>query len=413
MDAAPGQTTEARADLPLAGMRVIAVEQYGAGPFGTMHLADLGAEVIKIEQPDTGGPMPGDNARHSDTRKLGKNDSQFFQSFNRNKKSVALDLKQDAGQEAFRRLVAGADAVLNNLRGDIPAKLGVDYAALSAVKPAIVCVHVSGYGRSGDRARWPAYDYLLQAEAGFMSVTGEPDGVPTRMGLSMVDYATGITAALALVSAVMGARATGRGRDFDVTLYDTAMHLLTYPAAWWLNAGYETARRPRSGHPHIVPCEVYPTADGEVIVMCVKPKFWELLAEELGLAALIDDPRFKTNADRFENRDALAAEMDAAFRKATTADWLARLSGKVPVSPVRSLGDALDNDFFVSRGGAQSVPHPHAPDMRLVANPIRPEGKVLPARAGPALGADTDACLRDAGYDEDEIARLHAEKVVS
>ena len=399
--------------LPLAGLRVVSVEQYGAGPFGTMQLADLGAEVIKIEPPDTGGPMPGDSSRHTGAHRLGENDSQFFQAHNRNKRSLALDLKSEAGREAFEKLVATADAVLNNLRGDQPGKLRIDHASLKSIKPDIVCVHLSGYGRAGERARWPAYDYLLQAEAGFLAMTGEPDGPPTRMGLSIVDYTTGVTAALALVSAVMGARATGTGRDMDVSLYDTAMGLLTYPAAWVMNAGVDVPRRPRSGHPSHVPCELFPAADGEIFVMCVLPKFWEAFATEIGLAGLIEDERFRTPKDRLANREALVALIDPAMREATVGAWMDRLKGRVPVAPVNDLHAALANPFFTGRGGAQEVAHPEKPDLALVANAIRPDGRVLPARPGPGLGADTDAILTELGYDEDAVAAMRRAGAVS
>ena len=218
---------------PLAGVRVIAVEVYGAGPFGTAHLADLGADVIKIEQRAGGG----DVSRAVGPYFLGEDDSHFFQSLNRNKKSLSLDLKHPRGQEIFRKLIGTADGLMGNLRGDQPEKLGLTYEMLSRVNPKIVCAHLSAYGRDGARKGWPGYDYLMQAEAGYLTVTGEPDGPPARMGLSVVDYATGTTCALALLAGILDARRTGKGRDIDVSLYDVAMHQLNYPAAWYLNEG--------------------------------------------------------------------------------------------------------------------------------------------------------------------------------
>ena len=179
--------------LPLSGMCVIAIEQYGAGPYGTMQLADLGAEVIKIENPSDGGDM----GRRVGPYFLSPDDSHFFESFNRNKQSVTLDLKKDGAREVLHALVRRADGVLNNLRGDLPDALGLTYAALREVNPRIVCAHLSAYGRSGPRASWPGYDYLMQAEAGYLSLTGEPDGPPSRMGLSIVDMMTGLFAAFA------------------------------------------------------------------------------------------------------------------------------------------------------------------------------------------------------------------------
>jgi crotonobetainyl-CoA:carnitine CoA-transferase CaiB-like acyl-CoA transferase len=181
--------------LPLEGIRIIAVEQYGAGPYGSMYLADLGAEVIKIENHATGGDVSRANGPYF----LGNEDSEFFQTFNANKKSFALDLKAPGGRAVFERLVANSDAVLNNLRGDQPKKLGLDFLTLSKIKPSIVCAHLSAYGRDNDRTDWPGYDYLMQAEAGFCMLTGEPDGPPARFGLSVVDFMTGMTMSIAML----------------------------------------------------------------------------------------------------------------------------------------------------------------------------------------------------------------------
>jgi len=241
-------------DPPLKGIRILSIEQYGAGPYASMYMADMGAEVIKIESPATNG----DNSRASGPHFLGDNDSHFFQTFNLGKKSLSLDLRHPRGKGVLNRLVGDADAVLNNLRGDLPGKLGLTYADLCTFNPRIVCTHLSGYGRTGQRANWPAYDYLMQAEAGYLALTGEPNSPMTRMGLSMVDYLSGITTAFALTAALVGALRNGKGRDVDVTLYDVAMHQLTYPATWYLNEGDVVTRRPRSGHPYVVPCASFP-----------------------------------------------------------------------------------------------------------------------------------------------------------
>ncbi|MBI2319440.1 MAG: CoA transferase, partial [Betaproteobacteria bacterium] len=260
--------------LPLAGVRVLAVEQYGAGPWGTLYLADLGAEVIKIENLAEGG----DFGREVGPHFFAPGDSQFFQTFNRNKRSIGLDLKKPEGKRIFLGLVRSADGVLDNLRGDLPARLGIDYPALKEANPRIVCAHLSAYGREGSRANWPGYDYLMQAEAGFLSVTGEPDGPPARFGLSMVDLVTGLTAAFALLSGILGARASGTGGDLDVSLFDTALHNLNYLGTWYLNAGTVTGREPRGSHPSLTPSQLYRTQDGWIFVMCNKDKFWPVLA---------------------------------------------------------------------------------------------------------------------------------------
>jgi len=398
-----------RRAAPLAGMRILAVEQYGAGPFGTSYLADLGAEVIKIENPAEGG----DVGRHVGPHFFGPEDSHFFQTFNRNKRSLTLDLKQPEGLRVFQRLVTRADAVLDNLRGDLPARLGITYDALKAFNPRIVCTHLSAYGREGSRAAWPGYDYLMQAEAGHMMLTGEPDGPPTRYGLSIVDLMTGLVAAFGLLAAVCSARTTGIGSDVDTSLFDVAIHNLNYPGTWYLNAGATTARVPRSGHPSLVPSQLYRTEDGWIFVMCNKEKFWPLLCNALGREDWATDPRFRTFKDRLEHRDILTSLLDSAFMAASTEKWIDKLSGTVPVAPVLDIDAALGSAFVHERGGVQDFERPDGNAARLLANPIRIPGTELPARAAPALGADNLQLLHEVGFSDAEIDSLRDRKVIS
>ncbi|MBL8358951.1 MAG: CoA transferase [Rubrivivax sp.] len=397
--------------LPLQGLRILTAEQYGAGPYGSMLLADLGAEVIKIEHPRDGGDVSratgpfllGDDPAHPD--------STFFQTFNRNKKSLTLELKSPRGREVFRRLVAGCDAVMNNLRGDQPAKLGLTYDALADVKPSIVCVHLSAYGRDNERANWPGYDYLMQAECGYLHLTGEPDGPPTRMGLSMVDFMTGTTTAMALLAGVLGATRGGRGCDIDISLFDVALTQLSYPASWLLNAGYEVQRLPRSAHPTTVPCQLVRTADGWMFVMCMTPKFWKALCEGLDRTAWLADARFATPDTRREHRESLTVLLDEAFGAQPTRHWMERFAGRLPVAPVLDLPQALANPYVQRVGMVRPLPHPAAPDLRMLASPVRLNGERLPGRGCSALGDDTDDILLRAGYSEDERARLREEGV--
>jgi crotonobetainyl-CoA:carnitine CoA-transferase CaiB-like acyl-CoA transferase len=390
--------------LPLEGVRVLALEVYGAGPFGSAHLADLGAEVIKIEQREVG-----DVSRAVGPYFLGEGDSHFFQALNRNKKSLSLDLKHAKGREILHRLAATADGLMSNLRGDQPEKLGVTYRDLASANPKIVCAHLSAYGRDGARKSWPGYDYLMQAEAGYLSVTGEPDGPPARMGLSIVDYATGTTCALALLAGILEARRTGKGRDLDVSLYDVAMHMLNYPAAWYLNENLQTKREPRSAHPFIVPSQLYRTQDGWIFIMAQTQRFWELLCDKLGRPDLKGD--FRDYAARRERRDELTKILDGEFGKQSTAAWLEELQGSVPCGPVYDMAKALENPYFLERGGVQVFDHPDKPGFKLVASPFR-IGEPLPARPAPKLGEHTDALLSEIGYDETEIARLKASGAV-
>jgi crotonobetainyl-CoA:carnitine CoA-transferase CaiB-like acyl-CoA transferase len=391
---------------PLHGVRIVAVEVYGAGPFGTAHLADLGAEVIKIEQ-RTGG----DVSRAVGPYFLGADDSEFFQALNRNKKSLTLDLKHPLGREVLLRLAATADGLMGNLRGDQPEKLGITYRELCKANARIVCAHLSAYGRDGARKGWPGYDYLMQAEAGYLSVTGEPDGPPARMGLSVVDYSTGTTCALALLAGILEARRTGTGRDIDVSLYDVAMHQLNYPAAWNLNEGLVTGRAPRSAHPYITPSQLFRTADGWIFIMAQTQRFWELLCETLGRRDLAVQAGFKDMDSRFRHRDELTRILDVEFSKEKTEYWLENLGGAVPCGPVYDMAQALENPYFLERGGVQVLDHPDKPGLKLVASPFR-TGEALPDRPAPKLGQHTDAILEALGYSIQDIQRLKQARAV-
>ncbi|WBH18010.1 CaiB/BaiF CoA transferase family protein [Sphingomonas radiodurans] len=393
--------------LPLAGYRILSAEQYGAAPYGTMFLAQLGADVVKIES-----PAFGDTARAVGPHFLRPNESLFFQTFNLNKRSITLDLKSAAGQEVFRRLAARSHAVANNQRGDLPAKLGLTYDALKDVNPAIVCAHLSAYGRGNSREKWPGYDYLMQAEAGFLSLTGEPDGPPTRFGLSMVDFMTGTMMSVGLLAALLSAKDTGLGRDVDVDLLSAALHQTTYPAMWYMNEGDVVTRTPRSSHPSVTPSQLFRTADGWIFVMAQLPKFWTVLLDRIGQSDLATDPRFAAPADRTANRDALTNELDAVFSKQPTAFWLDALQGQMPVAPVHGLDGALDSPFLAETGMVDEVSHNDRAAMKVLANPISLDGARLPNRAAPLLGADTDAVLAEAGFDTDEIATLRRDGIV-
>ena len=394
--------------LPLTGLKLITIEQYGAAPFGTMYLADLGAEVIKIENHHSGGEMGRHVVPYSED-----GDSLFFQTFSCNKKCLALDLKTPAGQEILGRIVAGADALINNLRGDLPAKLGLDYAALGAIKPEFVCVHLSAYGRNNERAGWPGLDYVMQAEAGYLSMTGEPDGPPTRMGLSIVDFMAGLTAALALVSGVMGARQSGTGQDYDASLFDVAMANLSYPATWHLNEGFEPRRVPRSGHPSLVPSEMYETSDGWIFIMTNKTNFWPRLCHALEKPQWIDDPCMESFQARLDNREEVVRRLQSVFLTRSTDDWLERLHGQLPCAPVNDVKAALASDFAAAQQSVQSVPHSVRGEVRMVRQPILIDGEVAPRRAARALGADTAEILAEAGYSKAEIAALEAADVIA
>ncbi len=324
--------------LALEGLRILAVSQFGAGPYGTMMLADLGAEVIKIEDPSTGG----DVARSVPPYRI-KDDSLYFQSFNRNKRSLLLNLGDPRGKAVFHRLVKISDAVFNNLRGDVPARLGLTYEALRQHNPAIVCCSLSSFGRHGPRASEPGYDPLMQASAGYMSLTGEPDGPPAKCGVSVVDFAGGFAAAFGLMVGIFSSRKTGAGCDVDVSLADTSVSMLNYLAIWYLNRGLEPVRNSASAHSVLVPGQTFRTRDGYLAIFCAKEKFWTALCKATGRDDLLNDPRFNGFDQRHKHRETLIPILEKMFAGKGTAEWLAVLTGKVPCAPVRSVAEALDD----------------------------------------------------------------------
>jgi succinate---hydroxymethylglutarate CoA-transferase len=395
--------------FPLEGVRIVSVEQYGAGPFGTLHLADLGAEVIKIENAAEGGDV-GRFVRHPDDP-LAAGDSLFHQAFNRNKRSITLNLKHPKGRALYHRLVATADVAFNNLRGDLPDKLGLTYEALKAVNERIVCVHLSAYGRANERAGWPGYDYLMQAECGYLSVTGEPDGPPSRLGLSMVDLSSGLQAAIAMLAGIVGARASGKGGDYDISLFDAAIANLAYVGAWYLTVGVNTGRAMRSAHPSLTPSQLYRTRDGWIFIMCNKEKFWPALCAAIDRSVLAPDPDFASFAARLRNRDRLTELLDAALSEHTTVEWLGRFAGTVPAAPVNDIAGALDAPFTRASGQIVSYDAPDGTTVTTTGPAIRLPGAAPLTRAAPSLAGDLDAVMTELGVDAAELDALKAEGV--
>ena len=393
---------------PLDGLRILAVSQFGAGPFGTQMLADLGADIIKIEDPGVGG----DSARYVPPFQ-GEADSPYFQSFNRGKRSVSLNLRHPDGQAVLHDLVRVSDAVFNNARGDLPDKLGLTYDVLKEINPRVVCCSLTGYGRTGPRAAEPAFDYLVQGYAGYMAVTGEPDGPPGKCGVSVIDFAGGYAAMVGLMVGLFDAQRTGVGRDVDISLLDTAVSMLSYFAVWTLNRDWIAERTRSSAHQTIVPAQNFPTRDGWIVIFCNKDKFWRDLVETLGAPELAEDARFRTFADRFANKDALLPLLQARFATRTTSEWLDRLRGRVPCAPVNDVRQALADPQVLARDMIVEVEHPDFGPLREVRSPVRTEGEIRhPARA-PRLGEHTDQILREIlSYSDGTIARLRETGVI-
>lgn len=364
---------------PLTGKRILEVGHMLAGPYCGMLLADLGAEVIKIEGPE------GDIARRISPHYLGGHNA-YFASLNRNKKSVVLDLKSAEGQAALRGLAGTADALLTNLRPSAIKSLGLTYASLKDVNPKIICVALTGYGLEGPFAESPAYDYVIQALTGVMMLTGDPDGPPVKPGFSTVDNSAGIMGALALSAKLV----EGRGGQVDVSMHDTMISQLNYLASMYLNADEAADRIPGGGHPYIVPAQMFATKAGYVVLFITHDKFWRLFADALAEPDWLTDPRFATMKARSENRDVVVKAIADRMQGRDAADWVERLAplGLV-VAAVQDLPSALDGALVASREMIVDIPV-RDEALRLVANPIRIEGERTVYTPPPCLGEHAD-----------------------
>ena len=389
--------------LPLEGLRILAFSQVGAGPLGTMTLADLGAEVIKIEDPGT----KGDIGRYVAPYAIEK-DSLLFQTFNRNKLCMTLNLRVPEAREVFHDLVKISDVVFCTARGDQPEKLGWDYESLKGINPKIVCASLTGYGRTGPRAKEPGFDYILQGMAGWMDITGEPDGPPTKSGLSLVDCSAGLVAALAIMVGLHSAQKNGVGCDIDLSLYDIAVSLLNYPAVWHLNKGFKPKRVADSGHPGIVPCQNFKTKDGYVVVMCYSQKFWENLCEALDRKDLAEDERFISLTNRYENKAALMPDLKEIFLQKNSEEWLKILkTHDVPAGPVNTIEEVFKEPQLSAREMLIDVEHPVFGTLKELASPIKIKGVTQRKEPAAGLGENTDDILKTVlKYEDRKIEAL-------
>lgn len=393
---------------PLADVTIIALEQYGAGPFGSLHLADLGADVIKIEDPRVGG----DVGRYVPPFQNGEN-SLFFETFNRNKRSLSLDISNPAGRTVFEDLVRHADVVYSNLRGDIPARLGIRYDDLKHLNPAIVCCALTGFGMTGPRSAQPGYDYILQGLAGWMDLTGEPGGVPEKTGLSLVDYSGGYVAALSLLAALHAARRDGVGTDCDVSLYDTAISLLNYVATWTLTGDYTPARTKHSAHPSLVPFQNFETADSWIIVGCAKEKFWQRFVDILDVEQLRDEHRFGSFTLRSENREEVLELIQERLVQKSTHEWLNLFGAAgVPCAPVCTVREALTDPQIAARQLIVTTDHSVFGTISQLASPVRvgpPGADQGDYRRAPCRNEDSAYILGEvAGYGTKRILDLES-----
>jgi len=360
---------------PLAGVRVIEVGHMLMGPYCGMLLADLGAEVIKIEAPE------GDIARRVSPHRIGPHNA-YFASLNRSKKSVVLDLQSDQGQRALGELAATARALVTNLRPSAIRKLRLTYDALKRWNPRLVCVALTGYGLDSPFSERPAYDYVIQALTGVMALTGDPQAPPTKAGYSAVDNSAGIMGAVGLLAKLV----EGQGGQVDIAMYDVMLSQLNYLAGAWLNAGEPAARYPRSAHPYVVPAQIFPTRDGWLVLFISHDDFWRRFAGEAGHPEWISDARFATMEARRENRDLVLSAVGEALAADTAERWCERLAPLgVVVAPVETLEKALASEQTRARRMAIEIETPHG-TLRAVGNPIKISGVQDEFSAPPLLG---------------------------
>ncbi|MFZ5510167.1 MAG: CaiB/BaiF CoA transferase family protein [Pseudomonadota bacterium] len=369
-------------NLPLTGVRIIEVGHMLMGPYCGMLLADLGAEVIKVEPPE------GDIGRSISPHRIGPHNA-YFASLNRSKRSVVLDLASERGQEDLGRLAQGARGLVTNLRPAAIRKLGLTYENLKRWNPDIVCVALTGYGLDSPYAERPAYDYVIQALTGVMALTGDPEGPPTKTGYSAVDNSAGIMGAVGLLAKLV----EGKGGQVDIAMYDVMLSQLNYLAGAWLNAGERARRYPRSAHPYIVPAQIFPTRDGWLTLFITHDDFWRRFCREVGRPEWMDDARLATMAARRDNRGLVLDLVGQVLATDTTERWVARLAPLgVVVAGVESLEAALASEHTRARGMIAEIATPDGV-IRAVGNPIKLTGAEDQFGPPPQLGEHNAALL--------------------
>lgn len=400
---------------PLTGLRVLDLTRVLAGPWSTQIFADFGAEVIKIERPGLGDETRAAGPPFLKT-KCGEDttDSAYFLSANRGKKSVAINIASPEGQELIRKLALASDVMIENYMVGKLADYGLDYERVHALNPRLVYCSITGFGQTGRYRERPGYDFVFQAMGGMMSITGEPDGMPQKVGVAFSDLMTGMYATVSILAALTHREKTGFGQHIDLALLDVQVAALAN-----MNMNYLISRRiPKrmgNAHANLVPYQVFSCADGHLVVAAGNDNLFRGLCRSIGAPALAEDPRFKTNPDRVRNRNELVAILDGIFAKSTKADWISRLCAEaVPVAPINNLSEVFDDPHVQDRSMRVTVDHPVAGSIPLVANPIRfSETKITYDAPPPLLGEHTSAVLAQIlGLSEAKLAQLETAGII-